>query len=1332
MMSLADEYQRMLERESKHWQLEFNEPKIPFHSSVTTKEVSSGKELGVQYWISNLVSPVLFKTTVQNTARQQSKSIFLEIGPHSTLAGPLRDSSEHIGLDLPYVSTLQRNVDSEHKFISAVGEIWQHGVDINWKHLAARGKVLTDLPPYAWDHGQSHWYEGQISREWRFRKFGHHRLLGLRVLETTDIAPWWRNALSLEEELWLYDHKLHNDVIFPFAGYCTMACEAFRQLSGKEAGYCLKNVVVRNAMRLDESKPVEIRTLLLPVKTRGHEMHNTYDFTISSRSGSQWILNCEGQVTERSAISKYQDKSRSFAGINPACMLPRKKQPEEASYVLPAEMPSSHWISALSRIGVNLGQSFQCLFTIKTSAGKHVATAKIKSQQLDERSHPGSPVLIQTCIIDACLQMALIASIKGLERNLSGLIVPTTMSEMTLGFTGEDMTASAWSDDDGQSFAVQCLAGDVVMLHLEGLKFQRVDNGKSALYQDYGAAELIWRPHFDFADHSTLLEGPTSSPKLVKLREEIALLCMADCVERLVGHEAVEPHMTKWRDWMGEIEQKSIQGSHPVLTNSKHFLPIDKQERRTLITEKFEVVSRIAPADSFTTAMKLIWENVEAIYTGRDTALNILTQGDLLTKIYNENSFDHSKFTQLLSHTNPTLRILEVGAGTGGTTQTFLEDLIDKLAEDKPRYSLYTFTDISDGFFAQAKDRFSYAPNMQYQKLDISKNPLEQDFESGTYDLILAANVVHATPVLGKSLNNLRMLLKEKGLLVLTELITVTSAWNYVFGTLPGWWLGAADGRPNEPFVKIHRWDRELRASGLSGAETVVHDAEEPFQYCAGIVTRATSASNPSETCREVYVLCADAKESLVGGLTDALTQAGHSPSILRLGKKLPSQDCDIVAILDPIKPFLENIAECTFSAFQFTLRQLKTQKMLWLTWPVQVSCQDPRAAQSLGLIRAIRAELDLPVFTLEIDPKEPKYFRLVLEVFEKMRKSVDNEKLLPDREFVVHDGQIMVGRYHQSDLKQRNLMLDDPAQGKAPRTNGITRWEESSTWDLEDTQDHIAPGCIEIQAIIHDNYDLDPVSLDCPTLDKDTDPRVMASCCAVVGTVLRAGSNCNDVAEVGSKVIALRPFGEIPSHAIIEADLVRKIPKDLSIDYDEIKPTPFVTAYRALVEIGQVAKHQSVLIHLAASVLGDAAIQICKNMEVEIFVTVTSEEEREYLVVNYGLLADHLYLADDEMLADHLLQDTKGRGTDLVLSSPIRDMPASSWCCVAAFGQLLDLGTGDLVSLHKSDLQAFMRNRSYCCVNIGRWILENPEDAGRCVLHTAEHMRMAMLIPFL
>ena len=1313
MKPLADEYQVLLEEEFQNGQLQLSEPNVPYFSSVSTKQVFLGSELGISYWISNLLSRVRFKAAIQRAAESQPKNLLLEIGPHCTLAGPSRDSLGQLGLDRPYVSTMQRNTNSEHKFLSAIGEIWQHGLSIKWEYLAPQGKVLTDLPTYSWDHSGSHWYEGHISQQWRFRKFGHHSLLGLRVLETTDLAPCWRNALSLEEEQWLYDHKIHNDVILPFAGYCSMAGEALKQLRNSNSGYILRSVVVRSALMLDESKPVEIRTTLLPQKPRTSKSQSMYDFIISSLSGTQWVINCEGQIRpldeesgpQRPREPKANVKSNFVNGDRHSKDTDDNHKPLDE---LLREMPSSKWVNALSRVGINIGQTFQCLSSIRASASEYIATAKIR------RQHPNDCMSssVHTCTIDACLQLALVASAKGLERNLTRLVIPTTVGNMAIGCAGENMTARAWSSDNGKTFSVQCLADGIIVMSLTGLEIQQLDEGRPTNDQDYGAAELEWRPHFDFTDHNSLFVGPVSSPELVRLREEIALLCMIDCSEILTKADANAPHMMKWRDWMTRKKDQSRMGVYQVLEESTEFLGLDSARCKTLIQEKINRAYILAPEDSFTTAMTRIWQNVEAIYTGRDSALSILTQDNLLTDIYNENSFNHSKFIQLLSHMNPTMSILEVGAGTGGTTQTFLKDLVDNVEFGHPRYKLYTFTDISDGFFSQAKRRFSFASNMQYKVFDISQDPRVQGFESGTYDLILAANVVHATPRLGETLQNLRTLLKEDGLLVLTELVTVTSAWNFVFGTLPGWWLGEADGRANEPFVDIDRWDHELRSSGFSGADTVVHDAEKPYQYSAAIVARATTrASSLFKQQRQICILCDDINEVNTNALIQAFIQASRPASILRLGEKLPNQDCDILVVLDLNKSFLEDISETSLESLQKTLRRLTTQKILWLTAPTQISCPDPRAAQSIGLTRAIRAELDLPVFTLEIDKTDRDLTKQVLQVFELVQKSEDKGLLLSDREFAVHDGQVHIGRYQQIDLAQRDHRYGGPSQVSAFNTNGRAALEQNFARMMEDRPDNVAPGQIELEAIIRSVDTMLPN----PALSgTDSGAKTATESCELPGKVLQIGPMTDNVPAVGSEGVALRSPETIKSHATICSRLVQSVPESTQFDDTSLLPISFVTAYRVLIQVGLLKKKQSVLIHLAASGLGDAAIQICDSMDVEIFATVASHEETNHLIHGYGLSSDHIYLIDDEKLAEQVMKITGSRGVDLVLNSSIRDMLELSWRCIAKYGKYLDLGLGNLSVLDGSEIKALLANRSYYCIDIAQWIRERPEDAGK------------------
>ena len=110
------------------------------------------------------------------------------------------------------------------------------------------------------------------------------------------------------------------------------------------------------------------------------------------------------------------------------------------------------------------------------------------------------------------------------------------------------------------------------------------------------------------------------------------------------------------------------------------------------------------------------------------------------------------------------LRVLEIGAGTGSTTAYVLP----VLAALGARLD-YTFTDIGRGFLQRARDKFADSPRMQYAALDVTSDPVLQGFTTGSYDIIIAANVLHATPDLALTVGNVGKLIAPGGLLVLLE-----------------------------------------------------------------------------------------------------------------------------------------------------------------------------------------------------------------------------------------------------------------------------------------------------------------------------------------------------------------------------------------------------------------------------------------------------------------------------------------------------------------------------------------------------------------------------------
>ena len=144
----------------------------------------------------------------------------------------------------------------------------------------------------------------------------------------------------------------------------------------------------------------------------------------------------------------------------------------------------------------------------------------------------------------------------------------------------------------------------------------------------------------------------------------------------------------------------------------------------------------------------------------------------------------------VVASSSGTLRILEVGAGFGGTTTRLAQVLESMRVPVK-----YTFTDISSSLVKAARTRFAKYPWIDYQVLN-----LETDMPASlkdTYDIIIGTNCVHATTNKTKTVGRLKEALNHQGFLVLSEVTQLVDWYDIVFGLLEGWWL--SDGYPLQP-----------------------------------------------------------------------------------------------------------------------------------------------------------------------------------------------------------------------------------------------------------------------------------------------------------------------------------------------------------------------------------------------------------------------------------------------------------------------------------------------------------------------------------------------------
>lgn len=301
------------------------DPSIRWISSVTALD-QTGCELDGEYWVKNLVSPVLFPQALEEAFRHSQIDTIVEIGPHSALAGPIKQTLKALGKvqSVRYTNVLTRNQNANVTFLSMIGALINRGesfdqIAVHSVFSSSLPSLLTDLPNYPWDHDTRYWHESRLSAGYRSRAFRRHALLGVQSPDFNPSEPSWRNYVRLSELSWLKGHAVHGQVIWPGAGFITMAIEAVRQLWQSRGQlkdnqrYRFRDLIFSKAFVLREgADDVEINFKMRPLPVSANESSGVWNefrvFTLSKNNQPQ--EHCRGLIAVES------DKVSTLASFN--------------------------------------------------------------------------------------------------------------------------------------------------------------------------------------------------------------------------------------------------------------------------------------------------------------------------------------------------------------------------------------------------------------------------------------------------------------------------------------------------------------------------------------------------------------------------------------------------------------------------------------------------------------------------------------------------------------------------------------------------------------------------------------------------------------------------------------------------------------------------------------------------------------------------------------------------------------------------------------------------------------------------------------------------------
>ncbi|OLN95800.1 Polyketide synthase-nonribosomal peptide synthetase 1 [Colletotrichum chlorophyti] len=1016
---------------------------VRWYSSVDSgKLMTQSEDINAAYWVRNMTSPVLFEGALRTALTQHLQiDVAVEVGPHPALKGPsveviktLRPGSTTSSgagdISLPYFGTLQRGKNDIEAFSELLGGIWiLRGPDsLSLKVYqdsfdGASAQLLSGLPTYAWDHDRPLWWEARSTRNYLRQEDKFHDLLGSKTPDASAEEWKWVNWLKADEIPWLSGHSLQGQLVFPGAGYLVMAIEASMRLAGAHSVQKIEfnNIDIRKALAIPHS---------------GTE-------TVVALSGISWDIQekesaasgVKGNITARFTCSTPPSKDASDVLVNCCCdvlitlgqfksdiLAPRLSAPTAL-----ADVEVADFYAAMTKLGYYYEGPFKSITSLQRKLDVSSGTVCKPTRE------PGStetPLFIHPGMLDSVLQALFAAYSAPGDNRLWSMHAPREIKRIRFvpGLCREHDVPGELAFDTILTDATQRnrMVGDVdlytagygqKLLEIEGLAFVPLskfgpanDRHIFARYEWVADAPCGERALAETTGFDVVPEGLEKA----KVLERISFFYLRIIRDTLhaenANHNRKQPlpkHRLALMRWTDHVFDLVKNGEHP-------YIPAE------WINDDLAIIGQVSAPMADDADVKLgvtVGQNLPDVIRKDENILAYMMANDLLDRYYEQGLglSDLNKWSanlaRQISQRHPQMSIIEIGAGTGGTTKGIVSALGESFAS-------YMFTDISPSFFEKARENLAaWEDRLEYKPLDIETEPSSQGFYNHGYDLAVAGNVLHATRDLGETLKNTRTLLKPGGYLMAVECVDNTAIRaGFVQGGLEGWWIGAETGRPWGPTITLAEWDSLLKANGFAGVETTTPVLNGLYNQASVWLARAIdddfrilreplSASASFESPSQQYIISdlvllgtetGHHTEALSGGILKILESVNEKGSKIHVNKiheitslesiiaqdgeeafKLPEK-CTLLSLVELDAPIFKDMSERRWEALKKSL--VPCSSVLWLTAGARKGIE-PFAAMTAGVVRTLVNEMCITTFQmLDIDKASDLTADLVMD----------------------------------------------------------------------------------------------------------------------------------------------------------------------------------------------------------------------------------------------------------------------------------------------------------------------------------------------------------------
>ncbi|SHN35289.1 type I polyketide synthase [Rhizobacter sp. OV335] len=1277
-------------------------PQLRLVSNLTGQLADANAITQPAYWRRHVREAVRFADGLRTLAGLKP-DLCIELGPHPTLLNFAAELADELPVRVP---TLRKGRADADQLAESLAALFLAGAPIDWRAVwSASGARLADLPPTPFRRERC-WFQARPPVAARSGTPTGHPLLGARLRSPLRDVMQFEATLRADDLPYLADHNVQGRLILPATGFLEMALAASRLVSG--AARAVADVVISEPLVF---APGEVRTLQLLLR------RDADSFEILSLGDGEadeaWHTHVQGSYAEIDASPSHE----SADAIRARCT-----ESIDAG---------AHYANLAARQLV-FGPALQGVQRLLRRDGEALGEIVLPpaAGRADYVMHPA--------LLDASLQV--MAAALPAQAAAGRAYLPLAIGRVAVHRAHGDRLSSHVRITPGGSG--DTLKAELVLFDTHGTVATL--NGialRAAAMPGAPASEPVYRIAWEPVPSAGWLPTPAelaaqAGPRLDDLSREHDL---ADYQQAFVALEALSAAWIAralvelgWSPLRGEHVQadelarrlKLAPRYHRLLPRLLAILAEDGWlradgggDRGGFTVANWHPVAdpaqRVAPLLQCHPASRpriLLTANCGAalgdILAGRADPLHHLFpngSAELAEALYRD-APEAKAYNQLLRETvrvalarlpaGQKLRILEVGGGTGGSTAW----VAPMLPADRCDY---LFTDIGPLMVARARERFGLHPFMRFQPLDLEQ-PLATQLAGQHFDIVIAANVIHATADLARTLGQVRQVLVPGGTLLMLEVAGMERWIDITFGLTDGWWRFTDTAlRPDYPLLSRERW---LALLDELGFEAAAIDAPQPNSREVLLAARRPVQAVDAVPASS-WLLIGDR-----GGVGEALAarmrQDGHEvvmaaaeadPASLLAGRPLRGivhlgalelavpDAASAASLIDTQRASLGSLLKLV-QALGAQSFAAGTTPRLWIATRgaqpvVDGDAPNPLQAPVWGFAKVVALEHpELRTTRIDLDGGHD-----VDALWQVICADGDEPQLAlrGDKAFVAR-------------LVHGSAAPFDPAPVRLEKAaSGV--FDEMPLVPMARREP--GPGEVEIRvraAGLNFRDIMNAVAL-------RADPEPLGGECA--GTIVAMGEGVEGFA-LGDAVVAT---GEacFATYMTTGAQHVAPLPRGIGYAEGATLPFALMTAWHALHVLGGLRAGMTVLIHAAAGGVGMAALQIAQRAGATVFATAGSDAKRA-LLRSHG--AAHVLNSRTLDFEVEIAQLTEGRGVDLVLNSLAGEFIPAGVRSLSVQGTFLEIGKRDIWSL--SQFRELQPQARYHAIDLNAQRYQDPAAA--------------------